>query len=95
MLMALLIDDNDQIVASAPACDFTDVGERYWRDLYPHAIETVGTETAVVDVTSTRLQRALLDLMRYNANLEEVRAIIDTTAHPIREATTLVSSRAA
>lgn len=62
MLLALLYQRDGGLAAAAPACDQQPLGSRYWRDVYPDAVDARDGETAYVDVTDETLVERLLNM---------------------------------
>lgn len=63
MLMALLYNQEDTIIAAAPACDQIPMGERYWNDVHPFQLSGSELfETAYMNVVHPALRRQLMSL---------------------------------
>ncbi len=78
MLFALLFDEQDRMVAAAPAAEQQPMGQRYWRDVHPQGIAAEKDwQTAVVDVIDQRLIEKLNSLALDDAELAECRLAID------------------
>ncbi len=60
MLLAILFDDDDQVVAAAPACDQTAVGNEYWEEIHPVALKSNSYDIAYVEVSDLALRHNLL-----------------------------------
>ena len=60
MLFTLLFDANQQLVAAAPTCDQSLLGDRYWTMIYPQKIDPSELETAIIHVQD----RELIDLLQ-------------------------------
>ncbi len=90
MFMALLFDEQDQLIAAAPACDQLALGDRYWSEVYPQEVSGVYGQTAVLDIQSTELVQLLQDLSKDSSLLGlcrkrfheyEANQLASTTAH--------------
>jgi len=61
MLMALLFNTNDQIVAAGPACDQVPYGDRYWFEYHEAHVDSGETlRTAYMMIADPDLQSRLL-----------------------------------
>ncbi len=70
MIVALLFDENDRLIAAAPACDWQPLGDRYWREVYPQPLTTAGTETAAIEIKPGEMLDCLLSLANHPESLE-------------------------
>ncbi|MEM7782848.1 MAG: hypothetical protein AAF939_12325 [Planctomycetota bacterium] len=63
MLMALLYNHEDELIAAGPACDQLPLGDRYWLEFHESKIGPDSIfETAYVTVVQSELQKKLLML---------------------------------
>jgi hypothetical protein len=63
MLMALLYNEKDVIVAGAYACDQIPYGETYWKEIFPGRLRWSSEfQTAYTEVNERELQQILLEL---------------------------------
>jgi hypothetical protein len=74
MLLALLYQDDGELVAAAPACDQQPLGDRYWREGYPEVLTLRGSETAYVKIDDPELVDRLLR-MDFHDGVEAARAV--------------------
>ncbi|MCC6508023.1 MAG: hypothetical protein IT423_02880 [Pirellulaceae bacterium] len=73
MYLALLFDEQDQLLAAAPGCDQQPLGPSYWREIYPQPLPSRIGETAVIDVTAVDLAELLLGLAYNPESLAQCR----------------------
>jgi hypothetical protein len=64
MVLALLFDEGDQLVAAAPGCDQQPLGDRYWHEIYPQSLSGRLGETALIDIKQRELAELLLTLAK-------------------------------
>ncbi len=62
MLLALLYQADGQLAAAAPACDQQPLGNRYWGEACPEAVNLRDSETAYVEIADGLLVRRLLEM---------------------------------
>lgn len=69
MLMALLYQDQDQLIAAALACDYYALGNRYWQEVSNQGISyQPDMEIAVVQIEDQELAERLLAMDFTDAN---------------------------
>lgn len=76
MLFAILFDQDDQLVAAAPAVDVHHYGSRYWRDVYPRPLPPV-LQGGTVQVREPELIEMLNSLAIADTYLPECRLAIE------------------
>jgi hypothetical protein len=77
MLMALLYD-GEQLMGAAPASEQQPEGERYWREIYPMALDyRPGWETAYVEIRDPILVGRLMVLAYSNSGLGELQRAVE------------------
>lgn len=96
MWFALLFNEQDELLAAAPAAPVHAMGREYWRDIYASEVAFSNQcQTAYLNIESNELIQKLESLESSDEHLAECRARIDELTSAFRNVSTTRQTKAA